>query len=457
MTKQWQEIIHRQKARASCVADRLERSRSALLKLKRMIVENEQDFIDALHSDLGKSPVEAYASEIALTLNEIDYLLKNHRRFLKNRRAICRPGTTAIVSRRPYGSVLIMSPWNYPFQLALLPLAGALAAGNSCFLKPSELAPATSGLISRLVADVFSPDDVCVVEGDGSVAAELLSQNWDFIFFTGSERVGSIIAEQAARLRIPCILELGGKCPCIVDAESVNEVTARRIIWGKFFNAGQTCVAPDHLYVEASALPALLEELKNQLRLLYGPDHLLSDDYGRIIGRKHFDRLLSMLSDGTVYLGGSYQTDQLYIEPTIITEPDLNSALMQEEIFGPLLPIITWSDQDQLMHDLQSRPAPLVVYAFCRDKHLINRLQDELISGAFCLNNVLEHVARAELPFGGVGNSGYGRYHGKASIDAFTWQKTIYKKSQSFDLRLKYPPYENKHLKMVRIIRRWLP
>lgn len=457
MTQQWQGIIHRQKSRSAMMSDRLERGRTSLLKLKRIIIENEQDFMDALYSDLGKSPVEAYASEIAITLNEIDYLIKNQRRFLKNRRAVCRPGTSGFVSRRPYGSVLIMSPWNYPFQLALLPLAGALAAGNSCFLKPSELAPATSSLITKLISSIFNQDDVCVVEGDSTVAAELLDQQWDFIFFTGSERVGSIVAEQAARLRVPCVLELGGKCPCIVDAASVNEVTARRIVWGKFFNTGQTCVAPDHLLVETSALPLLLTELKKQINILFGQDPLTSKDYGRIIGRKHFDRLVSMLSEGTIETGGNYQADQLYIEPTIIIDPDQNSALMREEIFGPILPIVTWTEHDQLLRVLQSRSSPLAVYAFCRDKSLINKLQEEVRSGAFCLNNVLEHVARSELPFGGVGNSGYGRYHGRASFEAFTWQKTIYKKGQILDFKIKYPPYEARHLKIIRRIRRWLP
>ncbi len=457
MTSKWQEIIHRQKSRAASYSDRFERGRSALLLLKRMILDNEAAFLEALGKDLGKSPVEAYASEIAVTLNEIDFLLKNLRRFVRDKRAVYRLGTNAFVSRRPYGCILIMSPWNYPFQLALLPLAGALAAGNCCFLKPSELAPATSELIARLTAETFGQDDVFVVEGDGSVAAELLKQEWDLIFFTGSERVGSIVAEQAARLRVPCVLELGGKCPCIVDAASVNEVTARRIVWGKFFNTGQTCVAPDHVMVQASALPALLSELDKQLKLLYGTDAQKSNDYGRIIGHKHYDRLVNMLSDGTIHSGGLHLAEQLYIEPTIITDPNPDSALMQEEIFGPILPVIIWTEQDELLKELKSRPAPLAVYAFCRDEALITKLQNELRSGAFCLNNVLEHVAKPELPFGGVGNSGYGRYHGRASFEAFTWQKTIYKKGQMLDFKIKYPPYEAKHLKIIRRIRRWLP
>lgn len=457
MISEWQKIISRQKARAASCNDRLERGRSALHMLKRMILDNESAFLAALRKDLGKSSIESYASEIAVTLNEIDYLLRHLKGLIRDRRVMMRPGTGAYISKRPYGSVLIMSPWNYPFQLSLLPLAGALAAGNCCFLKPSELAPATSGLIAGLVAKTFNQDDVFVVEGDGSVASELLDQEWDFIFFTGSERIGSVVAQQAAKLRIPCVLELGGKCPCIVDAASINEVTARRIVWGKFFNAGQTCVAPDHVLVEESALPALLIELEKQLLQLFGKDALRSNDYGRIIGNKHYYRLTKMLSNGVIHRGGIHLEDQLYIEPTIIIDPHPDSPMMQEEIFGPILPIITWRDQEELMLKLEKRPAPLAVYAFCRDAGLIARLQNELRSGAFCLNNVLEHVARPELPFGGVGNSGYGRYHGRASIEAFTWQKTIYRKSQIIDFKVKYPPYEEKHLRIIRLLRRWLP
>lgn len=454
---QWDDLIRSQKRYAAQFENRRARGKSALLKLKRLIVENEERFFLALEKDLGKSKMEAYASEIAVTLNEIDYLLRHSGRALRDRRVMTKPGSGARISRRPYGSVLIMSPWNYPFQLALLPVAGALATGNGCFLKPSELAPATSGLIAELAPKYFSKNEFVVVEGDGATAAALLEKDWNFIFFTGSERIGGIVAARAAKLRIPCILELGGKCPCIVDASSVNEVTARRIIWGKFFNAGQTCVAPDHVWVEASAAPKLLEELKKQLAILYSEDPEKSRDYGRIIGAGHFNRLRSMIADGVIALGGRTDEATLFFEPTIITEPDRHAPLMQEEIFGPILPILTWTDKDALLEELATRPEPLAMYAFCADRDLVHRLEKDFRSGAFCVNNVLEHVAKMSLPFGGVGNSGYGRYHGAASFEAFTWSKVIYKKSVRLDFRLMYPPYNEKLIKILRRIRRWLP
>lgn len=454
---QWIKWMHEQKAYAARFEDRLKRGRMALVTLRRMITENEARFFASLEADLGKSKIEAYASEIAVTLNEIDFLLAKQRHFLKDRKIFIRPGSIVRVSRRPYGSVLVMSPWNYPFQLALLPVAGALVTGNGCFLKPSELAPATSGLIAELAVKYFNPEVLVVVEGDGDTAAALLENDWDFLFFTGSERVGSIVAERAAKLRIPSVLELGGKCPCIVDAASVSEITARRIVWGKFFNAGQTCVAPDYVLVEESAREKLLAELKKQIVALYGENPLLSKDYGHIIGSKQFARLEAMIQDGKVFHGGTCVKEKLYIEPTILTDPQAGSTLMQEEIFGPLLPVLTWSDQKVLFAELSVRPEPLAMYAFCKDKNLIDSLEKNFRSGAFSLNHVLEHVALLELPFGGVGNSGYGRYHGEATFEAFTWSKTIYKTKQNFDVRLKYPPYQDKHLKWIRRIRKWLP
>lgn len=447
----WRSIQAKQKEQVSTTE-----GRQALIRLKQLITENESAFFSALKSDLGKSSVETYASEIAVTLNEIDYLLRHMGKLMKDKKVFLRPGLRAYVGRRPYGSVLIMSPWNYPFQLALLPLAGALAAGNNCFLKPSELSPATSRLIAQLVGKYFDSDQVCVVEGDGQTAAELLKLDWDFIFFTGSERIGSIIAMRAAELGIPSILELGGKCPCIVDAASVNEITARRIVWGKFFNAGQTCVAPDYVLVEKSAAGKLIEEMKAQIVSLYGENPSQAADYGRIISNNHFSRLKQMLNSGTIAIGGKTDQNTLYIEPTIILNPEENSILMQEEIFGPILPVITWEDKGHLLSYLVKKSSPLTVYAFCCDQELIHRLSS-LRSGAFCLNTVLEHVAQVKLPFGGVGSSGYGRYHGRASIESFSWQKTYYSKSQKKDIRLMYPPYQDKHLSLMRRFRKWLP
>lgn len=452
----WEDLIRRQKAYAANHADRRKRGRSAVLRLRRMISENESRFLAALREDLGKPAIDAYTSEIAVTLNEIDLLLRKQRRFLRDRRIRTGPGNSARVSKRPYGSILILSPWNYPLQLALLPLAGALIAGNGCFLKPSELSPSTSGLIAELAGKYFREEELVIVEGDAEVSSALLRQDWDFLFFTGSERVGALVAARAAELRIPSILELGGKCPCIVDAKSIDEVTARRIVWGKFFNAGQTCIAADHIWVEASARDALIDALKKQIVALYGSDPEKSRDYGRIIHDRHFARLVAMLADGTVAHGGRNRCEARYIEPTLLVDPNLNSPLMREEIFGPILPILTWSDKDDLLRKLNERPEPLAAYVFCEDEDLWETLVNGFACGAICRNTVMGHAGKAELPFGGVGASGYGRYHGVASFEAFTWEKVVYRTSKRLDPDVKYPPYNEKHLKWIRRLRRFM-
>lgn len=452
----WEDVIRRQRAVAANAATRRERGRSALLRLRRMITENESRFLTALREDLGKPATESLTSEIAVTLNEIDLLLRKQRRFLRDRRIRTGPGNTARVSKRPYGSVLILSPWNYPLQLALLPLAGALVAGNGCFLKPSELSPTTSGLIAELAREFFREEELVIVEGDAEVSSALLRQDWDFIFFTGSERVGALVAARAAELRIPSILELGGKCPCIVDAKSVTAVTARRIVWGKFFNAGQTCITADHVWVEESAREPLVEEMKKQIVALYGNDPEKSRDYGRIIHDRHFARLTAMLANGRVAHGGRNRPGTRYLEPTIMVDPDPESPLMKEEIFGPILPILTWSDRDDLLRKLAVRPEPLAAYVFCEDEALWQELVDELRCGAICRNTVMGHAGKAQLPFGGVGASGYGRYHGVASFDAFTWEKVVYRTPRFFDPAVKYPPYNEKHLKWIRRLRRFM-
>ena len=455
--EKWQELLAVQKVRARQLSGDINERISLLKNLKKLILENEEKLLAALYSDLGKSPLEAYASELAVVLNELDFLIKHTKKHLQARRVCSKPWQKSFVRREPYGSVLIISPWNYPFQLAILPLAGALAAGNACFIKPSEMSVATGRLIGELIPKYFSEDVVKVVEGDSNVAAALLDLAWDFIFFTGSEKVGSIIAKAAANHRIPSVLELGGKCPCIVDAKSVTDQTARKIIWGKFFNAGQTCIAPDYVLVEESAAPLLLTKLAQQIKVMYGEEPKLSKDYGRIIHDAHFARLTAMLGQGELVSGGSYDATMRYIEPSILIKPEPDSQLLQEEIFGPLLPVITYKNEKELVALISPRPDPLAIYAFIQDRALISSLQGKLRSGAFCVNQVLEHAAKTTLPFGGIGSSGYGRYHGLASLDLFTYQRVIIQRSVHFEFKLQYPPYQDKHLGLIKKFRSWLP
>jgi aldehyde dehydrogenase (NAD+) len=453
----WGNLIAGQKAAAAACSDNFKERRQRLCRLKDILIKRESDFLAALASDLGKSGVEAYASEIAVVLNEIEYLKRHLHSVLRRKRIVGKPGQRISVSHLPYGSVLILSPWNYPLQLALSPLAGALAAGNSCILKPSEFAPATGNLLASVLAEAFQPEIVKVIQGDGQTAASLLKQEFDFIFFTGSERVGRKVAKAAAELLIPCILELGGKCPCVVDSASVNEITARRIVWGKFFNAGQTCIAPDYILVAEQKADQLIDLIISQIRSLFGRNITQSPDFGRIISDSHLQRLIGYLDQGRICFGGHHLDEQRYLEPTVLTDIPAGSSILSEEIFGPVLPILTFSETDKLIEHLRLQPEPLTVYGFCRDEDLIMRLNAEIRSGAFCLNQVLQHAASSEFPFGGVGSSGYGRYHGKASLLAFSYEKLIYKSMLWPDFRSKYPPYGKIHLDAIRKLRRLLP
>lgn len=423
------------------------------LKLKNFldIIEKHTDKISAaLKSDLGKSPTQSYISEIGFVLEEGRYILKNLKKWMRPQKVstplVHFPAKSAIYSEA-YGQVLIMAPWNYPFQLLLSPFIGAWAAGNRCFLRPSELAPQTSQIISELVSECFLPEEAFVVLGDLSVSQALLDFTYDYIFFTGSTRVGQIIMEKASRHLTPLTLELGGKSPCIVDKNCDLSLTAKRIVWGKFFNAGQTCVAPDYLLVEESVLESLSTEMKKYLSQFYGPSPHQSSDYERIINQNHFERLESYLEEISpsdwIVPPQSLEKTQLYFPPCIF-KAHLDQKAMKEEIFGPLLPVMTYKDIKEAKKIITSLGKPLAFYLFSREKNFVDDFLDNFSCGGVCVNDTLVHLASNSLPFGGVGPSGMGHYHGKYSFNTFSHQKSVMKRSFWADLPLRYPPYKGK-------------
>lgn len=417
--------------------------RKQLQKLHNAIQIHETALITALHSDLRKSPTEAYATEIGVVLSEIRHALHHLPSWMKSRRRraplLAWPARATLLFE-PYGVVLIIGPWNYPLQLLLAPLVGAIAAGNCSILKPSEFAPHTASAIGELVAAAFPPEYLTVVSGGRPVAEALLREKFDHIFFTGSTTIGRAVMTAAAQHLTPVTLELGGKCPCLVCADTPINTTARRIVWGKFLNAGQTCVAPDFLLVDRRVRQELVEAMKRALIEFYGNDPQKSPDYGRIINRKHFDRLAAHLGAGHVIHGGQHDAADLFISPTLMTNLSAEAPLMQEEIFGPILPILEFDALEDALEMLRNKPVPLALYLFCQDRRMQNRVVKGTRSGGICINDTVAHIIGKDLPFGGLGESGFGSYHGKASFDCFTHQRSVLRRSFAFDSRLRYPP-----------------
>lgn len=415
--------------------------------LKQAILENEAAIAKALHSDLQKSETEAYVGEIGFCIAEINYAIKNLRSWAKPRKAVTPIShfiSSARISYEPLGVVLIIGAWNYPFQLVIAPLVGAIAAGNCAILKPSEIAANTSFLLATIIPTYFDPSFITVVEGGAETNQHLLEEKFDYIFFTGSSEVGKIVMAAAAKHLTPVTLELGGKSPCIVDADTHLEYTARRIVWGKFINAGQTCVAPDYLLVNKIIKNDLLEEIKKCIKDFYGDDPAKSPDYGRIISQKHFDRLSKFMKVGHLIIGGDTNPDERYIAPTVIDGVDWKDSLMQEEIFGPILPVIEYTDLEEAIALVNARSKPLALYFFSKNKQNQKRVLQETSSGGTCINDTVMHLAVPAMPFGGVGTSGLGRYHGRFSFETFSHQKSILDKSFLVDLKLRYPPYRGK-------------
>ncbi len=449
-----------------------------LKALLRTITDSEVAILEALKTDLGKPGFEAYASEVGLVRAEIKYVLAHLRSWARPRRMpvhITQLPSTVWSYPEPYGVTLIIAPWNYPLLLLIAPLVGALAAGNCSILKPSELAPCSSALVARMMAQTFDPGLVTVVEGGPETAEALLAEQFDYIFYTGSSRVGRIVMQAAAQYLTPVTLELGGKSPCIVDADADIEAAAKRIVWGKCFNAGQICIAPDYVLVDERIKLALIEAMQRALRQYYNGNTEQSPDYSRIVNAGHFQRLCALLPhggagdqssrqadtdspllaggtqcidqgwDGVIVAGGETNAATLYIAPTIIDSPSPDSALMQDEIFGPLLPVLPVQSLDEAIAFINARPKPLALYHFTRNGVAQERVLRETSCGGGCINDVLVHFSSPYLSFGGVGASGFGKYRGRAGFDTFTHEKTILKRSALFDIWFRYAPYKHSY------------
>lgn len=429
-----------------------------LKKFSHVISLHENDIIEALHKDFGKPAFEAYLTEINVVQSDLKDTIKNIHAWAKPKKvraSILNFPSSDYIYTEPYGKTLIISPWNYPFQLAICPLIAAYAAGNSIVLKPSELTPHTSSLISKIIRETFDVKEVVAVLGDAEIAKSQLAKRWDYIFFTGSPAVGKEIAKAAAGNLTPVTLELGGKNPCIIDKNANLQIAAKRIVWGKFINAGQTCIAPDYLLIHKEVKTKFIRLLQQKIINAYGEDPKLSPDFTRIINKKHFLRLVGMIDEAKTITGGIHDEESLYIAPTLIDEPSFDSAIMKDEIFGPLLPLISYENESDLEKIISKYEKPLSLYVFTDDKAFAERAIRKFSFGGGCINDTVVHFSNKRLPFGGVGNSGMGAYHGKKSYDTFSHQKAIVKKATWLDIPLRYAPYGNK-LKVIRKLLKWL-
>ena len=425
----------------------------ALRKLKDYIRGHIDDLNDAIRADLGKSHFEGYMCETGLALSELSYMISHAARFARDRHvhtSLVQFHSRSIVKTVPYGTVLIMSPWNYPFLLTMGPLVDAVAAGNTCVVKPSAYSPNTSEAIRRMIETVFDPGHVCCITGGREENKCLLEAQFDYIFFTGSKNVGREVLRAAAPYLTPVTLELGGKSPCVVDRSANVRLAARRIVFGKYLNCGQTCVAPDYIYVEAGIKDAFVKAVKDEIIRQYGQTPLSNPDYGKIINEKHFDRILSLIDHDKTVFGGSSDRDTLRIEPVVMTDITWDDAVMQDEIFGPIMPILTFTDLKALITMLNTKPHPLAAYYFGSDKKAQKYFTNHLIYGGGCINDTVVHLATTEMGFGGVGESGMGAYHGKTGFDTFSQKKSILDKKCWIDLPMRYQPYKELYGKLLR-------
>lgn len=413
--------------------------------LRQAIQSREAEILQALKADLGKPEYEGFLSEISV-IKHIRYAAKHLRSWAKPRRV--KISSTQFPARarvypEPLGVVLIISPWNYPFYLGIAPLVAAIAAGNCVILKPSELAPHTSRLLADLIQQTFDPGYITVVEGAAETSQALLQEKFDHIFFTGSTAVGKVVMAAAARHLTPVTLELGGKSPCMVDREIDLELTARRIAWGKCLNAGQTCIAPDYLLVDRSIKPALIDAIRTEIHRFYGDNPAESPDYGRIINDRHFDRITRLLNPDRILIGGETHPETRYIAPTVM-DATWDDPIMQEEIFAPLLPVLEYGDIGEAIEQINRRPKPLALYLFSHNPAIQQQVLQQTSSGGVCINDTILQIASSDLPFGGVGESGVGRYHGKAGFDTFSHYKSVLFRPFWLDMAIRYAPYEGK-------------
>jgi len=424
------------------------RKRKKLLKnLKREILSNEDKIFKALNDDLKKCSYETYLTEIGILITEIDLFVKNIEQWAKPKKVksslLSFPASDYIYSE-PYGKVLVISPWNYPFQLAILPVMSAVAAGNTVVLKPSEHAPHTSRLVKKILESVFEKSHVLVIEGAAKIASKLLEYRWDYIFFTGSVRIGKIVAAAAAKHLTPITLELGGKNPCIIDDTIDLKLTARRIVWGKFVNAGQTCIAPDFLIVKNNVKDKLITHLSEEIKNAYGENPKNSEDYPRIVNKNNLSRLSELIKDTKIVYGGDYDLETCYFSPTIIDEPGIESSVMAEEIFGPILPIISYENENDIEKLVLKFEKPLALYVFSTNTKFSEKIIRKYSFGGGAINDTIIHCGNPNLPFGGVGHSGIGAYHGKLSFDMLSHKKSIVKKGNWLDIKIRYAPYKGK-------------
>ncbi|WP_077326832.1 aldehyde dehydrogenase [Virgibacillus siamensis] len=416
--------------------------RTQLKALKSMLKNYETDIYRALKKDLNKSAHEALTTELGILYAEIDFALKQLKNWMEPQKVdtpITHKGTKNYIYKEPYGVSLIIAPWNYPLQLLIAPAIGAIAAGNTVVLKPSEFTGATSKLLASMIKQTFESQFVSVIEGAKEVSEQLLEQRFDYIFFTGSPQVGKSVMQQASKHLTPVTLELGGKSPAIVDKDATIDLTAKRIVWGKFTNAGQTCVAPDYIYVHEKVKAKLIKAMKKHIKALYGNHPIDNDDYVHIVHKNHFNRLMKFLNNGCIVHGGTADAERLSIEPTLLDGITWENSVMQEEIFGPIMPILTFRKLDDVITEMKEMEKPLALYYFGEKEKSQNKMMENVSFGGGCINDTLYHLANPHLPFGGVGTSGIGGYHGKYSFDTFSHQKSMMKQTTKFDLPLRYP------------------
>ena len=432
--------------------------KETLIKLLNEVIIQENEIIQALYDDFKKPAFEAVLSETSYVILELKDTIKNLKKWAKPKRVfptILNFPSTDYIYKEPYGKVLIIAPWNYPFQLALCPLISAVAAGNQVVLKPSELTPKTSEIIHKIITKVFDKNHVAVVEGGVEVSQQLLSERWDYIFFTGSVPVGKIVAKAAAVNLTPVTLELGGKSPCIIDETANLKLAAKRIVWGKFINAGQTCIAPDYILIQKDMKSHFVTYLKEEITKAYGVNPSESPDFARIVNVKNWQRLVNMIEPKKVVFGGQSDIKDCYIAPTLVEENSLESDLMKDEIFGPILPILTYEKETDIETVMSTYEKPLALYVFTENKVFSKQIIQKYSFGGGCVNDTIIHILNNRLPFGGVGHSGIGAYHGKLSFDTFSHKKSMVKKANWLDLPMRYAPYNDK-LQTIKKLLKWL-
>ena len=432
--------------------------KQTLVKLLISVQKHEEEIIKALYDDFKKPAFEAVVSETAYIASELNHTIKNINKWAKPN--IVLPSllnfpSTDYIYKEPYGKVLIIAPWNYPYQLALSPLIAAVASGNQVVVKPSELTPNTSSIVAKIISETFDENHVKCVEGGVEITQKLLAQRWDYIFFTGSVAVGKIVAKAAAENLTPVTLELGGKNPCIIDATANLKLAAKRIVWGKFLNAGQTCIAPDYLLVSNKIKSNLIELIKKEIIVAYGENPETSPDFPRIINQKNWDRLTGMLKGESILAGGKSNSQDYYLAPTLLDEPSLDSLVMKDEIFGPILPVLSFESESDLVSIISRYEKPLSLYIFSNDNPFAKKIIQDYSFGGGCINDTVVYFSNKRLPFGGVGHSGIGAYHGKLSFSTFTHYKAIVKKANWLDIPTRYAPYKGK-LKSVKNLFKWL-